>query len=232
MDKLELGPNGAFMYAIEYLEKNIQWLKDQIEPYTKEEHYFLFDFPGQVELYTHHLSVRNIVDKIQKWNFRLTAVHLVDSFVCSQASNYVSALFLSLSTMLQLELPHVNVLSKIDLIEKYGKLDFNLEFYTDVMDLSYLQQHLDQDPFSKKFAKLNKALCGLIEDFSLVAFHTLNIEDQESVMSLVRAIDKSNGFVFGGITQGNESIFELAQRENNWDYERYPFIELIYFLIS
>jgi hypothetical protein len=29
---------------------------------------------------------------------------------------------LSLSTMLHLELPHVNVLSKIDLVRQYGKL--------------------------------------------------------------------------------------------------------------
>jgi hypothetical protein len=34
----------------------------------------------------------------------------------------VSALLLSLSTMLHMELPHINVLSKIDLIENYGDL--------------------------------------------------------------------------------------------------------------
>ena len=43
--------------------------------------------------------------------------------------------------MLQIELPHVNILSKADLIEKYGKLAFNLDFYTEVLDLSYI---LDQ----------------------------------------------------------------------------------------
>ena len=35
---------------------------------------------------------------------------------------YLSALLLSLSTMLHLEQPHVNVLSKMDLIKQYGKL--------------------------------------------------------------------------------------------------------------
>ena len=28
---------------------------------------------------------------------------------------------------------------------------FNLDFYTDVEDLSYLQNHLDQDPRSSKY---------------------------------------------------------------------------------
>ena len=35
---------------------------------------------------------------------------------------YISALLLSLSTMLHLELPHINLLSKVDLIRQYGKL--------------------------------------------------------------------------------------------------------------
>ena len=56
---------------------------------------------------------------------QLTAVHLVDAHLCSDPGKYVSALVLSLSTMLHLELPHVNVLSKIDLIESYGKLGTN-----------------------------------------------------------------------------------------------------------
>lgn len=53
---------------------------------------------------------------------QLTAVHLVDAHLCCDPGKYVSALVLSLTTMLHLELPHVNVLSKIDLMENYGKL--------------------------------------------------------------------------------------------------------------
>lgn len=53
---------------------------------------------------------------------QLTAVHLIDAHLCSDPGKYISALLLSLSTMLHLELPHINVLSKIDLIESYGKL--------------------------------------------------------------------------------------------------------------
>ena len=59
-------------------------------------------------------------------------MHLVDAHLCSDPAKYLSALLLSLSVMLHLELPHVNVLSKIDLIEQYGQLDFNLDFYTEV----------------------------------------------------------------------------------------------------
>jgi len=49
---------------------------------------------------------------------QLAAVHLVDAHHCSDASRFISVLMLSLQAMLQLELPHVNVLSKADLAER------------------------------------------------------------------------------------------------------------------
>jgi hypothetical protein len=69
----------------------------------------------------------------------------------------------------------VNVLSKVDLIEQYGNLAFGLDFYTDVLDLDYLADHLDKDPFAKKFTKLNKEICSLIEDYNLVNFVPLSV---------------------------------------------------------
>ena len=65
---------------------------------------------------------------------RLAAVELVDAHLCSDAGKFLAALLLSLSSMMHLELPHVNVLSKADLVEAYGELDFNLDFYTEVRD--------------------------------------------------------------------------------------------------
>ena len=69
--------------------------------------------------------------------------------------------------MLQLALPHINVLSKVDLVEKFGLLSFNIDYFCDVLDLSYLLDRINDDPFNKKFKKLNRAMCGIIEDYSL-----------------------------------------------------------------
>ena len=55
-------------------------------------------------------------------SLQLVAVHLVDSHYCSDPGKFISVLLTSLSTMVQLELPHINVLSKVDLMEQYGKL--------------------------------------------------------------------------------------------------------------
>lgn len=221
MDELKLGPNGGLMYCMEYIEKNIDWLYQRIITKFKD-YYLLFDCPGQAELYTHHTGVRNILTQFQKWSIRLTCVNLVDSYYCSVPSTYVSALLLSLSTMLHLELPHVNVLSKIDLVETHGKLPFNLEFFTDATNLKKgLKHYLDAEPFGMRYSNLNKALCELLDEFGLVSFLALNIQEKESVYEVIKAVDKSNGYVYGGLTSGNENIFTVADAgTRKWNYEQ------------
>jgi len=53
---------------------------------------------------------------------------------------------------------------------------FNLDFYTDVLDLNYLLEHIKDDPFSQKYKKLNEAFVGLVEDYGLVSFRTLDVQ--------------------------------------------------------
>jgi len=224
MDCQQLGPNGGMLYALEYLEKNILWLKERLEKYSDS--YVIFDCPGQVEIYTHHHILKNIVRHLSKWNCRLTAVHLVDSRVCTDAGVYIAALLVSLNAMLELELPHVNVLSKIDLLRTYGSLDFHLDFYTDVIDLRKVLQYLHEDSQSdSRFFKLNEVISELIEDFGLVSFQPLNIQDKEDMNKLLRNIDKANGYIFGGLTSGNESIMDIAESVTDWEYNRVAAVE-------
>ena len=83
-------------------------------------------------------SCPRVTNLVQKQNrqvgcaCRLATVGLVDAHLCTDAGKYLSALLLSLSSMLHLELPHVNVLSKADMVEAYRELSFNLEYFTEV----------------------------------------------------------------------------------------------------
>jgi hypothetical protein len=96
-----------------------------------------------VELVTHHASVQNILNELQKLDFRIVVVHLVDSHHCSDAAKFISIAMLCLSTMMRLGFSHINVLSKVDLVEKHGPLAYNLDFYTEVQDLAYLIDHVE-----------------------------------------------------------------------------------------
>ena len=88
MTNLKLGPNGALMYCMEFLEKNISWLDKKISDFRN--HYFIFDCPGQIELYTHHNSVKNILNHLEKdLGMRLCVVQLVDSHYCSDAGKLI-----------------------------------------------------------------------------------------------------------------------------------------------
>lgn len=48
MEQFDLGPNGAMLYCLEYLEKNVDWLVEKLDGLTQK--YLIFDFPGQVEV--------------------------------------------------------------------------------------------------------------------------------------------------------------------------------------
>ncbi len=55
-------------------------------------------------------------------SYQITAVNLVDAHYVADPAKFISVMLLSLTQMIQLELPAINVLSKVDLIEQYGKL--------------------------------------------------------------------------------------------------------------
>ncbi|KAG8312722.1 GPN-loop GTPase 2 [Homalodisca vitripennis] len=196
MAHVELGPNGGLVYCMEYLEQNIQWLTEQLDKLPG--HYFIFDCPGQVELYTHHNSMKNVMLKLQELNFRLCTVHLVDSHYCSDPGKFISTLLLSMTAMLQMELPHINILSKVDQVDKHrDRLRFGLDYYTEVLDLQYLLDSLQQDPFTAKYKKLNAALVSLVEDYGLVSFLPLSVKDKQTLLRVRAATDRAGGYVYG-----------------------------------
>ncbi|KAF2121380.1 hypothetical protein BDV96DRAFT_484436 [Lophiotrema nucula] len=235
MEQEDLGPNGGILYALEELEHNFEWLEEGLKALGDD--YVLFDCPGQVELFTHHASLRNIFFRLQKLGYRLVVVALTDSVVLSRPSLYVSSLLLALRSMLQMDLPHLNVLTKIDNLKNYPDLPFNLDFYTEVQDLKYLLPFLnreqtsgipgpmkadatssaddrDEDEPTSKYSALNKAIVELVEDFALVGFETLAVEDKKSMMILLRAIDRAGGYAFGGVEGANDTVWQLAMRSD------------------
>ena len=141
--------------------------------------------------------------------------------------------------MLQLELPHINVLTKIDNLASYGDLPMPLKFYTEARSLDYLEPHLESEQSGgltavdvemkdndedeegledtqqkSKFHALNKAILELVEQEGLVAFETLCVEDRQSMWQLLRTIDRAGGYAFGGPEGLNaSSAWELAVRE-------------------
>ncbi|CAI4210648.1 unnamed protein product [Parascedosporium putredinis] len=178
----KLGPNGGILYALEELENNFDWLEE-----------------GLKELGEDYLVV----------------VHLSDCICLTQPSLYISNILLSLRGMLQMDMPCVNVLTKIDKISTYDALPYSLDYYTDVDDLSRLQPYLEEEIPSRrsnKFSRLTELIGQMIESYGLVRYEVLAVENKRSMMHLLRVIDRAGGYVFGGAEGANDTVWQVAMR--------------------
>ena len=86
--------------------------------------------PGQVELYSNQNSVKNVIKKLEsETNFQFVAVHMVDIQNLYDRYRFLSAMTLSLTALINLEMPFLNMITKVDLMGQMGRPDMNLMFY-------------------------------------------------------------------------------------------------------
>jgi GTPase SAR1 family protein len=102
--ELKLGPNSSFLYSFNFLEKNLSWLTDKLV----DNKYYIFDTPGQIEIFTVSAAFKGIVKQLNK-NIRLCCVNLIESFNIVDMSKYIFSIFSVLNGMINLELPQINV---------------------------------------------------------------------------------------------------------------------------
>ncbi|GLD91820.1 hypothetical protein PINS_up000353 [Pythium insidiosum] len=181
MEELGYGPNGGLVYCMEYLVQNLDWLQDLLTEYSDDD-YFIFDCPGQIELYSHLPVMKQLCDALKDWGFAICGVYLIDSLFISDPTKFISGVLCSLSAMVQLELPHINVLTKCDLVDEK-----ELSKYLDPSS-GYLLENLanSTDP---KWRPLSSAICNVINDFSMVAFVPMNITREESIETVLLHVD-------------------------------------------
>ncbi len=65
---------------------------------------------------------------------------------------------------------------------------------------------------SDKFRRLNEAIANLVESFALVRFEVLAVENKKSMMHILRVIDRAGGYVFGGAEGANDTVWQVAMR--------------------
>jgi GPN-loop GTPase len=187
-EELEYGPNGGLVFCLEYLCQNMNWLQEQLGDY--EDDYLIIDCPGQVELYTHLPIMQSITKQFNIWNYKMCSVYLIDSLMIHDTTRFFSGVLMCLSAMIQLELPHINVLTKCDLIAKDSKSNSkDLESFFDpkVDELMLDINHKT----SGKYRLLNQAIGELISDYSMVSFVPLDITDEESIGLCLMHVDQS-----------------------------------------
>lgn len=225
MSEHSFGPNGGLLFCMETLLVNFEWLTERLESSLEQDdnsrnHHFVFDLPGQVELFTNHDAIKRLIGRLEReLNFRLVAVHLADATHCREAARFISLATLTLQSMLCLECAQINLMSKFDLSKRiqFTKEDqeetdssslFPLSFYADCQNLQVLAEETPNPA-------LTRAIAELIDDFGLLSLVPFAVEDKECMAFVMQEIDKANGYVFGTLTPGNESILQTAMTTSN-----------------
>jgi len=113
MKQYDLGPNGAMIMASDLIASKIDELQRDVDNVNPD--YLIVDTPGQIELFAYRTSGPFFV---QNFNVeQKSAIFLHDGSLVTTPTNFVSMALLASSIKLRLNLPFVNVLTKIDLIE-------------------------------------------------------------------------------------------------------------------
>jgi GTPase SAR1 family protein len=181
MEESGLGPNGGLVYCMEYLLDHSEWLLEQLDSFHEDD-YIILDCPGQIELYSHLPVMKHLGALLQSWGFRVASVYLMDALFVFEPPKFISGCMLSLSCMLQLELPHINVITKCDLAEK-EEIERVLEF-----ENSYMINELDKHS-NPKLKALSHAIGSVIDDYMIVSFTLLDATDEESINDVLQKTD-------------------------------------------
>jgi len=95
----------------------------------------------------------------------------------------------ALSCMINLELSHVNILSKVDLLIPEAKKRLNTYLEPDTLTL-LTSGAGSRSAFDDKCQHLSEVLARVLDDYSLVKFFQLDINDEENIGDLLITIDK------------------------------------------
>lgn len=233
MEEMGLGPNGGLIYCFEYTITNraafyalhilmeVRFLLDNLDFLTEamdsltEEYLIIIDMPGQIELYTHIPVVPELARHLTRTgalNVNLCAAYLLESTFVVDRAKFFAGTLSAMSAMIMLEIPHVNVLSKMDLVKdtvskkelkRFIDPDVSLlnDDPTDTSEAIASSQDRAVNPLDSgslmaggSFKRLNQAVAQLIDDFSMVSFLKLDVQDEESVGAILSYIDDAIQF--------------------------------------
>nr|AGE95843.1 putative ATP binding protein [Encephalitozoon cuniculi] len=175
MEDYDYGPNGGLLLALEELYENIEELGLE----DLEGSFLVFDCPGQIELFMHSDVMPKIIEHVGRY-FKCGVVYVMESQYLVDINKYISGCFCALISMARLDVPCINVISKMDLIKNE-----DLEvFYTPTEELSMLIG-------AGKYSRICKIMLSFVAENNMLDFHPLDWSKEESVEGILHCIDSA-----------------------------------------
>lgn len=177
MEEADFGPNGGLLAGIEAVSEHI----DILEIPEEEGSLLIFDCPGQIELYIHSDGIKRIIEHVQKFH-QIMVIYGMDALFSLDIHRFVAGSLSSVISMSKFESPHINVLTKCDLIPE-EETD-NLFIDLDAEDIYEKMQKKEE-----KENRFNRALATIIGDNGLLNFIPLNYKEEGRLEELLSYID-------------------------------------------
>ncbi len=169
------------------------------------------------------------IKRLRTWGYadNMVSVFVVDATFVTDPAKFISGSLLALSAMISMQLPHVNVLSKCDLVEEASmervlEMESALQLWDVLGDhggstssssslaFHHLQPNtaavsaetaqsnnnngdnntrINRQNRERRWNRLTEAICSLLDDYSMVGFVPLNINDEDSVAHVLATVD-------------------------------------------
>ena len=152
MRQYDLGPNGSMIMANDLIASKIDELQNAVDNVNPD--YLIVDTPGQIELFAYRASGPFLVQNLNSEQKVVMFLH--DGSLITTPMNFVSIALLATSVKLRLNLPQVNVITKIDLIE--DKIKDVLKWST---NMSSLQDALAKESDGENYILASNLLRSL-----------------------------------------------------------------------
>ena len=152
MRQYDLGPNGSMIMANDLVASKIDELQRDVDNVNPD--YLIVDTPGQIELFAYRASGPFFAQNLNAE--QKVAIFLHDGSLITTPVNFVSIALLATSVKLRLNLPQVNVVTKIDLIE--DKIKDILKWST---NMTILQDALAKESDGESYILASNLLRGL-----------------------------------------------------------------------
>lgn len=173
MDSCDFGPNGALFHALQEMVENL----DELHLQEMEDEFFVFDCPGQIELFLHSSLMQECINHVKAFA-KVVIVYLTD------ATNFIvpnKELYSSLCATLCMSrfcLPVINIISKADLLEE--------EKLEDILGHEELgEEEMGDDEYST----LRKTIIEYVNGNGMLDYLPLDWKNDEMVENIYLQLD-------------------------------------------
>lgn len=178
----QYGPKNALPTCMEFILQNEEWFDRCI--FSKNVKYMLFYMPSEMDILLRVGVLPRLIQILHSVNCNVCIANLLDSQFVLDPMKFVGGYLYSMSMVSQMNVPHINILTKYDLLNEGQIQDLNRLYLSD--DLKIIQYVSSLNP---RFQKITSKIYALIRNYNFGAFILFDVADQASIKQCIKILN-------------------------------------------